>query len=196
MNNIHFHHTRFLLGSTLLLAALLIGSVPGAQAQALFDVQYSDDFIAEMKEREEPMNADMLLGLLAREGRVIYEGEEPVRVQPIVFIVGADGEKRERIAGEPFELEPGQHSLGELLPNTLLPNTKDPALLEEMFPGDEFFPGDTFGQGSGDRLLDEVSKLLSGLEEGVAVVLAVVPTDQELAAQSKVRPAVFTFEAQ
>ena len=186
----------------LLAAFLCIGLAPAAHAQIIFGVQLSEKGVEAVKEKAvtdpENMNAEMLLGLLAREGQFIYEGEEPVMAKQIVFIVSQDGRVHERIESKPFNLKPGVQPAGEYLSGDAFLAPLAEALHSEEGVFVEWFrispiKGSALSSDSERRFPDTIFDEMDLRDRQVGLVLALAPADEEMLERVRFQPAGFAF---
>ena len=141
MNGFIKQPVRHVLSSVALLFLLLAAAAPVAHAQIIFGAQLSD----EGKEAVTgPMDAERLFGLLAEEGRLVYESENPVMAKHVVFFSDGEGKMHERVEGKPFELESGAHPAGKHFPGD-----QSLALFEKAFPDSTFDPDKRFPASAG-----------------------------------------------
>jgi hypothetical protein len=206
MNAPFKHLSRFLCACALVLA-LLVAGAPVAHAQIIFAVDLSDEgkeavtdpdqMAPERTERRridrkrtersrispervdpERVDARKLLGLLAEEGRAVYKGKRPVRARQIVFILGREGEVRQRIEGESFVLEPGVHPLGRHFPSDIFLALFEKAFPDSTFDIERLFPDSIFD--SEERFPDSLFDGMRLKDGQVGIVLALAPVDEEL----------------
>ena len=179
--------------SVLLLGAFLFaGAVPvAAHAQIIFDAHLSDRGREAITDPDR-MNGKKLLGLLAEEGRFVYEGKRPVKARLVVFFAGPSGTGK-TMAGKPFVLKPGTHPMGRhLSADSFL------ALFEKAFPDDYFFPdGHFFPDGyffpdsafdSKVRFPDSTFEEMNLGDRQAGLVIALVPADEDLREKVQSRP--------
>lgn len=206
-------------GSLLALSTLLMGAgaaeADAQRAMAAKELTFAVEFPElagrdgmDERLRERPLRADDLAGLLAREGRIVYGGEEPVEVRLVAFVVGERGEVLGRVVSEPFEMRPGTHRAGEHLPmdelhEVLRRRFPDSTFFPDgyFFPDDFFFPDSTFDEERfpdtifgrdhfPDSTFDEV-----GVEDGqVGIVIVAAPTDEELQREARLGSSIVVFQ--
>lgn len=147
-------------GAVLALSALFVGAgaiesdaqTAMAAKELTFSVEYPElagrDGVDE-RFAERPLRAGELAELLAREGRVVYGGREPVEVRLVAFVVGEEGKLRERVVSEPFRLAPRERDEESAPLECALARCVEDAReffghLARLFPDGHFFPDSVF----------------------------------------------------
>lgn len=187
-------------GCVLLMTLLALG--PGvSHAQIVFEMELSEKGKKAVTDADN-MDAEMLLGLLSKEGRIVsHNGQEDGRerekkkgnsygVNQTHLIIDADRKILGRVEGKSFTTKAGTHPMGKSFPRGQFLAVLKKAFPDSIFfpdsvffPDANFFPDSTFNPGKQfpDSVFDKM-----GLKEGqIGIVSSVVSADGDRDVQSR-----------